>query len=178
MYKNFKHFFLKPRKIFLTFLIFIVLFFIFSVLPNYKIVLNFLSLENISIFRKIELLFQYSFVYLFETSIFSFTLTLFTCLFLSLNIILFYHFYKKQEKMLKNKGFLASITGIFLSLFGVGCLSCGALFIAPFLSFFGVVSVLDFLPFGGNGVAALGLILTFFSFFYLLYQISKPKICK
>lgn len=177
MYYYFKQIFFKPKNLLLTFLIFILLFFIFSALPNYEIILNFIFLDNISVVRKISLIFEYSFVGLFATSLLSFFITLFTTLFLALNIVLFYFFYKRQEKIFKNKGFVASILGIFLSLFGVGCLSCGALLIAPLFSFFGIASILDFLPFGGLGVAILGLIFTIFSFFYLLYQISKPMVC-
>lgn len=178
MYNQFKKIFLKPKNFFITFVIFLFLFLLFSALPNYKIISDFLVLDTISVFRKIELIFEYSFVGLFETSVFSFFVTLFTTLFLSLNLVSFYFFYKRQEVVFKNKGFVASVLGIFLSLFGVGCLSCGALLIAPLFSFFGIASVLDFLPFGGVGVSVLGLVLTVFSFFYILKQISKPLMCK
>lgn len=178
MYYYFKQIFFKPKNLFIVLFIFLFLFFIFSALPNYEIILNFIFLDSIPFVRKVGLIFEYSFVGLFATSLLSFFITLFTTLFLSLNIVLFYFFYKRQEVIFKNKGFIASILGIFLSLFGVGCLSCGALLIAPLFSFFGIASVLDFLPFGGVGIAILGLVLTIFSFFYLLHQISKPLTCK
>lgn len=147
-------------------------------LPVYEILKNFYSLADISFTRKIEVFNQYifeSFVHgTFQEKFSTITLSILS----SFNILLFIIFAKRQRKFLVGKSFFASLSGIFLGLFGVGCVSCGAFVLAPIITFLGFGAYLNqFIKHAGL-ISNIGIIFVLISIFYLLKQISKPMICK
>jgi hypothetical protein len=97
---------------------------------------------------------------------------------ISLNIILFIKFYDKQKYILKTKGFFGSLAGIFFGIFGVGCAACSALLLAPLISIFGLTTIFKILPYGGEELGVIGLVLIIISSIYLLKKISDPLICR
>jgi hypothetical protein len=97
---------------------------------------------------------------------------------ISLNIILFKEFYQKQKVVLKSKGLWGSLVGIFFGFFGVGCVACTGLVLAPLISFLGLSSFFNLLPYGGQEFGYLGTFLIIFSDIYLLKKITDPVICK
>ena len=99
-------------------------------------------------------------------------------IFIALNIILFKELYQKQKYILKSKGFLGSIAGMFFGLFGVGCAACSGLLLAPLISFFGLTWLFKLLPYGGEELGYLGLALIIFSNIYLLKKLTDPSVCK
>ncbi len=98
--------------------------------------------------------------------------------FIALNIVLFKELYQKQKNILKSKGFFGSIVGMFFGLFGVGCAACSGLLLAPLISFFGLTWLFKLLPYGGQELGYVGLVLIIFSNIYLLKKLSEPQVCR
>lgn len=156
----------------------ILFFILLQILPIWKILKSISLIPNINFWRAIDLYYEYifkSFIHLsFLQAFFIITLSLL----LSFNILLFFLYIKRQRKIFAGKSFLASVSGAFLGLLGVGCSSCGALLITPILVFLGLESHLQYFVEHTIFVSFLGILFVFLSILYLLYQLSKPLVCK
>lgn len=167
----------RPKNIIAVVIGSILLFSLFRMTPQIHIIINFWYLDSVSLIRKLEVLYQYSYGlysvwYLFDTIVVG-LLSVFTVV----NIIVFIQYYKRQKKVLNKGSLLATGTGMFLGVFGVGCISCGAIVLAPLLSALGILGSLQMLPYAGRELAVIGLIMVFLSTLYLLHQLNKPLIC-
>ena len=154
-----------------------VLFIILRILPVYEILKNSYKIPGISFSRKWELFIEYTFQSFVDISLgeqfIIFALSILT----TFNIILFIIFARKQQKILSKRSFAASISGMVLGLFGVGCLSCGFLILAPLITFIGLGAYIgDFTQYAIT-ISYGGIVLVIFSIFYLLKKISEPVVC-
>ncbi len=173
---NIKKIFNK-NKIKILFL-FIFIFFILRIIPHWEILWNLLILDSVSWNSFFDELGYRTIGVLFDLGFWNSFLAIVFPILISINIILFKELYQKQKFILKSKGFFGSISGIFFGLFGVGCAACSGLLLAPLISFLGLGWVFKILPYGGEELAYLGLILVLFSNIYLLKKIYEPTICK
>ncbi len=80
--------------------------------------------------------------------------------------------------ILKAKGFWGSLSGMFLGVFGIGCVACSGLILAPLISFLGLSSIFNLLPMKGMELGYLGTLVILISDFYILKKITDPNICK
>lgn len=101
-----------------------------------------------------------------------------TAILFSINIALFIYFARRRAVGQKHVGAKRGIAGFVVGVLGVGCASCGSLVFASVLSFFGLGSLLSFLPFGGEEFIVVGIVFLGFSIFDLLKKISGPITCK
>ena len=168
----------KPKNIISIVLASIVIFIILRLLPVYKILSNFYSLPNISFSRKLEVFYQYIFEPFLQALPQEKFTTIILSLLTSLNILLFFIFSKRQRKMLSGKSFFASLSGMFLGLFGIGCISCGAFILAPVITFLGFGVYINIFINHSRLISNIGIALVLISIIYLLKQISKPLVCK
>ncbi len=168
----------KPKNIFFIISVSIIIFILLRFLPVYRILFDFYSLPGISFARKLEIFYQYIFDpflnALFQEKFITITLSILT----SFNILLFIIFAKRQKKILSGKGFFASLSGIFLGLFGIGCISCGAFVLAPIITFIGLGAYINKFIENANIISNIGIVFVIISIVYLLKQISKPLMCK
>ena len=153
------------------------LFVLLRIIPQFHIIYDFWLLNGVDISRKFEILYQYSFGrfslwYLYDTII-----TILLTITMVINSIVFVAYVKRQKKILNKRSFLASSAGIFLGFFGIGCVSCGALVLAPLLSILGLLGFLEILPFAGKELVILGLFFVLLSTVYLLKKLHKPLVC-
>ncbi len=168
-------FILKNKKNFVSFIFLSIIFFVFfRLIPQYEIIKNFFSLPGISFSRRLEVIQGYLFTGIASESFVEFLITFIFPILISLNLIIFIYYVKKQARYFSKRGAALSFTGIFLGIFGLGCLSCGALLLAPLLSFLG----LSFLAQFGPQMAIAGLIFVFGSIVYLLWQLAHPSVCE
>ncbi|MCD5390027.1 MAG: hypothetical protein LR005_01435 [Candidatus Pacebacteria bacterium] len=168
----------KPKNIIFLVTITALIFILLRLLPTYEILKNFYALPNITFSRKLEVFYQYIFEPFFRGTFQEKFSTIILSILTSLNILLFIIFAKRQGKILSGKGFFASLSGMFLGLFGVGCISCGAFVLAPVITFLGLGTYTGkFIEHAGL-ISNIGIALVIISILYLLKQISKPLICK
>jgi len=155
----------------------LLLLILLRIIPQFHIIYNFWLLHGVDISRKFEILYQYSFGsfslwYLYDT-----LAMIILTIAMVINSIVFVAYFKRQKKVLNKGSVAATSTGIFLGMFGVGCVSCGALVLAPILSSLGLLGFLEILPFAGKEFVIIGLFFIGISTWYLLKQLQKPLVC-
>lgn len=155
----------------------ISLFTLLRVIPQIHIIYDFWLLHGVNLSRKFEILYEYSFGTFSLWGWFDTTTSIILSFATVINIIVLVIYFKRQRKVL-NKGSLAATSaGMVLGMFGVGCVSCGALVLAPILSYLGLLGALELLPFAGRELVIVGLLLVIASTVYLLKKLNQPLIC-
>ena len=176
--------FLELKKVFnvkINIIIFFTLsFFIFlflRILPHMDLLWQFWVLEGISMWRFLEVFYQKTIESLFLSTFSSNVVAIVFPVLVSLNIVLFKEYYKKQKIFLQNKTFFASLSGMFFGLFGVGCFACSGLILAPLISFLGLSFIFEILPYRGQELGYIGLLFILISIMYILKKLSIQNIC-
>lgn len=162
------------RKIFFILnVLFLLLYFLFS---NLLVSLQIFSAPFFSESEKINFFFSS----LFDlSSLKSFNMTVLVILFvlsLSLLFILFYILFNESKKISKKKSLLGMI-GVFLSILGFSCLSCGIGLLASILSLLGLSSLSLYFPFHGLEFGFLGIIVINLTSYLVLKRIKNPFVC-
>jgi len=158
-----------------SFFIFVVL----KLIPHYQLLKDFFAVPGVSFMRRLEILNEFTFLScadsLWETRI----VTILLSLLIGFNIILFFLYVKRQGSFLRasHKSFIASLGGIILGFFGIGCISCGAFILAPLITFLGLGSYMRFFTEEAYTISLIGVLFVFLSNVYLLWQLSKPIVC-
>lgn len=156
-----------------TFLVFIVL----RMIPIYTILKHSYTIPGLTLGRKIDIFLEYTLVSFTQSSFDEQFIVVTLSVLTVINILLFIVFSKRQQKMLSGKSFIASISGMFLGLFGVGCLSCGVLIMAPLLTVVGLGSYLESFTEYAIWLSYGGILFVTISILYLLKKISEPMVC-
>lgn len=177
MLTSFKQIFSKPKNFSLTILTMTLVFFVLRIIPIYEILWNSLRIPGLSLSRKFEIFFEYTFLVFFKLHTLEQFLTLVLVFLTSINGILFVIYAKRQRRLLSGKSFLASISGITLGLFGIGCISCGVLILSPLISFIGLGAYTSGITHYALLLSFGGMILVGASNLYLLHQLRKPNVC-
>ena len=162
------------RKIFFILnILFLLLYFLFTNL------LVSLQIFSVPIFTDSEKI-SFFFTSIFDLSSFrSFDMLLLVILFilsLSLLFVLFYVLFNESKKISKKKSILG-IFGIFLSVLGFSCISCGIGLLASILSLFGLSSLSLYFPLHGLEFGFLGIIVINITNYLVLKRIKNPFIC-
>ena len=161
--------------IFLSLLIFITL----KIIPVYTLIRDFFKVSGTSFLRKLEVVNEFTFLSctdsLWETRI----VTVLLSVLIAFNILLFMLYAKRQGTFLRgsHKSMLATLGGIILGFFGIGCISCGAFILAPLITFLGLGSYMHFFTGEAHIISFIGVLFVFLSNLYLLRQLSKPIVC-
>jgi hypothetical protein len=154
-----------------------VIFTLLRVIPVYKVLRNSLRISNLSIGRKFELFYEYIFGSFMLSSSGEQFLIIILAILTALNIILFTIYAQRQKSILSGRSFVASISGMVLGLFGVGCLSCGVLILAPLITFLGLGAYASGFVEYAFLLASIGVLFVLISNCYLIKKISEPLIC-
>jgi len=174
MLSQFVLIFSNKKNIITASILSIFLFVLLRAFPQFNILRDFFSLSGISATRRLEVFLDQTFGSFHYLSFVEMSIAILFPLLISFNIIILVFYFKRQKKLLSRHGTALSLSGIFFGFFGVGCLSCGALFLAPLLSGLG----LGFLLGLSTELSELGLILVLVSCLYLLRELSKPLVCE
>lgn len=167
----------RPGNIFLTLGFGFTIFTLLRIAPVYEILHNTFKISTLNAGRKFELFIDYVYTSFFEMSLGEEFLIIILSLATAINIVIFIAYVKRQRKVLSGKSLAASISGMVLGLFGVGCLSCGVLILAPVITFLGLGAYSQLFIRYGLMISYVGLILVIISILYLVRQLSKPLVC-
>lgn len=162
------------RKVFFILnILFLLLYFLFT---NLLVSMQIFSVPILSGVEKLNLFFSS----LFDlSSLRSFDMLILVILFifsLSLLFILFYVLFNESKKISKKKSLLGMI-GVFLSVLGFSCVSCGIGMLASILSLFGLSSLSLYFPLHGLEFGFLGIIVINLTSYLILKRIKNPFIC-
>lgn len=96
---------------------------------------------------------------------------------LSLNTVLLIAYVKNYRNQIKQSGTTLSFLGVILGMFGIGCLSCGVLLLAPLVSIIGI-STTQILLSHSLLLSIIGIALVLFSSYLLILRMNKAYVCK
>ncbi|MCA9352832.1 hypothetical protein KC901_01475 [Patescibacteria group bacterium] len=153
------------------------MFLVLRLLPVYEILSNSYKIPGLQFSRKWDIFVEYTLTSFLDVSLNEQLLIVGFSLLIVLNILLFVVFTKRHAKFFHKKSLFASISGMFLGMFGIGCLSCGVLVLAPVLTFLGFGAYLGTLSHYALAVSYIGLGFVTLSSVYLLYKLSRPLVC-
>lgn len=177
MKSTFQNIFKQPLTIFFTGIASIGIFILLQTLP----VINFLKsayhIPGLPFSRKIDIFFHYVFEPFGYVSFYQQVLVIGLSLLTAINLILFIIFIRRQRSLFVGKSFFASISGILLGLFGVGCISCGIFILTPLLTFLGLGAFLKNTQEYSLFLSGIGVLLLVFSIGYILKKLSEPPVC-
>lgn len=157
-----------------SFFVFVLL----QIIPVFTFIKVAYSMPGLSTQRYFEIIYQYVFEPFGYITFIQQAITILLSVAIVVNFILFFKYIIRQRKIFSGKGFLGTFAGIFLGMFGLGCVSCGALVVTPLLSIIGLGSFAYNIIEYSVVISAAGLILVIFSILYLLKILSKPLVCK
>lgn len=162
------------RKIFFILnILFLLLYFFFN---NLLVSLQIFSVPFLSEAEKLNLFFSSIFDLSSLKSIDMLFLVVLFIISLSLLFILFYVLYNESKKISKKKSLLGMI-GVFFSVLGFSCLSCGIGLLASILSLFGLSSLSLYFPLHGLEFGFIGIIMINITNYLLLKKIKNPFVC-
>lgn len=94
----------------------------------------------------------------------------------SINLSLAYTYIKMRGELILKSGLYSGI-GMILAFLGIGCAACGTAFISVLLGFFGFSTMLHVLPYQGEEIGYVGLIILSFATFMLAQKVASPNVC-
>lgn len=176
MFLTLKKIFSQKFNIKLYFILNILFLFLYFLFTNFLVSIQIFSVSILNQSEKINIFFSS----LFDlSSLRSFDMLLLVILFilsLSLLFILFYILFNESKKISKNKSILGML-GVFFSVLGFSCVSCGIGLLASIFSLFGLSSLSLYFPLHGLEFGFLGIITINFTNYLLLKRIKNPFIC-
>jgi len=178
MIKSIQTIIVKPKNIIFLILGSFVVFTLLRVFPVYEILSDFFTISNITAMRRFEVFNEYVYDSFLTATLSEKITTISLSILTAMNVLLFTLFTKRQRSMLSGKGFFATLSGMVLGLFGVGCLSCGAFVLAPIITFLGLGTYMKFFVEYASIISYIGIIFVLISNIYLLRKISKPMVCE
>lgn len=143
---------------------------------NGKASMEMLSLDTLSLYKRLSLAFS---VFFDITSTFTAgTLILATLgsLLGGINLSLAYTYIKIRGDMILKSG-LYSGMGLLLAFLGIGCAACGTAFLSVLLGFFGFSAMLNLLPYQGQEIGYVGLIILCIATYTLAKKVTAPNVC-
>lgn len=92
-----------------------------------------------------------------------------------LNAALVVHYMRRQVRLNRAAG--ASALGVVIGLLGVGCASCGSVFLTSLLGVGATIGALSWLPLHGQEFTWLGILIVLASMFSIARKIVEPEAC-
>ena len=75
------------------------------------------------------------------------------------------------------KSGLYSGIGLMVAFLGIGCAACGTAFLSLVLGFFGFSAMLNVLPYQGQEIGYIGLIILCIATYSLAKKVTAPNVC-
>jgi len=167
----------NPKYIILTILVSFLIFTFALWLPNLNLISAVLSTDA-QILEKLNFMIGF---YLSLTTNFTFlsgTMTIVISLLFGLNFSLLTYYIKQRRVQTNNLKVGASgLGGLVAGLLGIGCAACSSFLLTYVLGLFGLAALLTWLPFGGEELAFIGVLLLIYSIVLLNKKIDQPLVC-
>ena len=93
-----------------------------------------------------------------------------------INLSLAYTYMRLRGEVILRSG-LYSGTGLFLAFLGIGCAACGTALLSVILGFFGFSAMLNVLPYQGQEIGYIGLIILVIATYVLAQKVETPNVC-
>jgi hypothetical protein len=93
-----------------------------------------------------------------------------------INLSLAYTYIKIRGDMILKSG-LYSGFGLILAFLGIGCAACGTAFLSVLLGFFGFSAMLNLLPYQGQEIGYIGLMILCIATYALAKKVAAPNVC-
>jgi hypothetical protein len=94
----------------------------------------------------------------------------------AINLSMAYTYMKLRAEVILKSGLYSGI-GLFFAFLGIGCAACGTVFVSVILGFFGMSSILHVLPYHGEEVGYLGLLILMIVTYTLSHKVAQPNVC-
>lgn len=173
--KAFKKVFTKPGYILLSLLVFVILFLGSILYPNLSLIQTFSARNS----------FPATFSFVIDVvgsldmsqSLTSIFLMLAISLLFALNVSFLVYYVRLTKERVSKSDLGKSTLGLVFGIIGVGCASCGSLFILSILTFFGASGILAVLPLHGEEFGLIGIALLIYSNYLVIKKINDPLVC-
>jgi hypothetical protein len=93
-----------------------------------------------------------------------------------INLSLAYTYIKIRGEMILKSGLYSGV-GLVLAFLGIGCAACGTAFLSLILGFFGFSTMLNLLPYQGQEIGYVGLMILCIATYTLSKKVASPNVC-
>lgn len=143
------------------------------IIPNWSLVTQVIGADTMTAMQQFTIVMNLYGSITTNFTVFSATVTLLLSLLVGINLALFVYALRTRSSTKSGAAGTTSVSGIVGGLLGVGCAACGSLLVTAALP--GVLgAAVTALPFGGEEIGVLGLILVGVSIYYLARDIATP----
>ncbi len=96
---------------------------------------------------------------------------------IGINLSLALAYIRIRRQRANSAGVASGFFGTLVSILGLGCAACGSLALSPLLVTIGAGGLLASLPFGGEELKYIGIVLLIVSAYLLTRDLKKPAVC-
>jgi hypothetical protein len=93
-----------------------------------------------------------------------------------INLSLAYTYFKIRGESIMKSGLYSGV-GLILAFLGIGCAACGTAFLSIILGLFGLSTILSMLPYQGEEIGYLGLLVLCIATYSLSRKVTAPNVC-
>ncbi len=93
-----------------------------------------------------------------------------------INLSMAYTYMRLRGDVILHSGLYSGI-GLFTAFLGIGCVACGTAFLSILLSFFGFSAILNFLPYKGEEIGYIGILILCLATYSLAKKVTAPNVC-
>jgi hypothetical protein len=93
-----------------------------------------------------------------------------------INLSMAYTYMRLRGTVILHSGLYSGV-GLVFAFLGIGCAACGTAFISVLLGFFGFSAMLNFLPYQGEEIGYIGLIILCIATYTLAQKVAAPNVC-
>ena len=135
-----------------------------------------LGLDALPLARRIPLFLSSLFDITSTFTVSGFVLAIFGSLLGAINMSLAYTYMKIRGQIILKSGLYSGI-GLLFAFFGVGCAACGTALVSVLISFFGLTAMLQVLPYQGQEIGYIGLLVLCIATYSLSRKVMAPAVC-
>jgi len=154
----------------------LVLFFILLLAVNGKSAFGILGFDSLSLYKRFNLFFSTVFDIKNTFTAGSLILAVLGSLLGGINLSLAYTYMILRGEVIIHSGLYSGI-GLLFAFFGVGCAACGTALLSVILGFFGFSAMLSLLPYQGQEIGYIGLIILCIATYTLAHKVAVPNVC-
>jgi hypothetical protein len=94
----------------------------------------------------------------------------------AINLSMAYTYMRLRGEVILHSGLYSGL-GLFTAFLGIGCVACGTAFLSVILGFFGFSTMLNVLPYKGEEIGYIGLIILCMATYSLAKKVAAPNVC-
>ena len=151
-------------------------FFLLLLAQNGSASLQILSFDVLPVFKRVSLALLTFFDITSTFTVGTLILAVLGSLLGGINLSLAYTYIRIRGDAILKSGLYSGI-GLFLAFLGIGCAACGTALLSVILGFFGFSAMLSLLPYQGQEIGYIGLIILSMATYVLARKVSTPLVC-